>query len=81
MATLRKASERLGELFYGQMPTKSQLSKLEDFLKEHDETTTAKIINYPIEIYGKKTAVHLATKCGSHPCLTSLLEHGGKVEF
>lgn len=68
------ALERLGFLLNS--GTIDQLKQaLAEF--EHIDLPVEKLVNYPIQRYNGRTAVHLAASNGLYDCLELLLKSGG----
>ena len=78
---MQQSAEHLGFL----ITTKRNENHLEDLLKQRlSDAKQAgyplnKIIDHPIERYGGRTLIHLATAKGLLRCLEILLEKGGKL--
>ena len=69
------ALERLGYLL-----NSGSIDQLKQALHEFDQAglQKEKLINYPIQRYNGRTAVHLAASNGLFDCLELLLKSGGK---
>lgn len=70
------ALERLGYLL-----NSGSIDQLKQALHEFDQKGLQKdkLINYPIQRYNGRTAVHLAVSNGLFDCLELLLKAGGKL--
>ena len=68
------ALERLGHIL-----NNGSVDQLNQSLKEFEQIGLQKdkLINYPIQRYNGRTAVHLAANNGFYDCLDLLLKYGG----
>lgn len=76
---IRQSAERLADLLTAELHPQQVTEKVVSSLQELQSPTHDLVINYPLQRYYQRTAVHLAAGKGLWQCLEVLLKNGGEI--